>query len=217
MLDMPEVSSSGNFLALWARSGLMPGRELLTGGGPIKEFAAFLKALRLFILNKLIARIPFAVVRVPLMRLYITIGNESNVLTNVEFLDSSFTRSQIQIGNNSIVNSRCILDGRGGKILIGDCVDIARETCIFTMEHDPNSDTYASRSGDVLIEDYAWVASRAIILPGVRVGRGAVVAAGSIVTKDVEPMAIVGGAPAQMIGVRTSKLLYRHRYFPYLR
>ncbi|MDQ7799461.1 MAG: DapH/DapD/GlmU-related protein [Candidatus Edwardsbacteria bacterium] len=50
-----------------------------------------------------------------------------------------------------------------------------------------------------VIEDDVWIGAQAIILPGVRIGRGAIVAAGAVVTKDVEPYAIVGGNPARLI------------------
>lgn len=51
-----------------------------------------------------------------------------------------------------------------------------------------------------MIENYVWLASRVTVLPGVTIGRGAVVAAGAVVTKDVPPLAIVGGVPAKIIG-----------------
>lgn len=121
----------------------------------------------------------------------------------------------IIIGNNNSINQRVMLDGRGGKLIIGDYVDIGQETNIWTLDHDPQDDYHGTKGGDVTIEDYVWIASRASILPGVRVGRGAVVATGAVVTKDVAPMTIVAGVPAKVIGQRDSKLLYdpSDRYF----
>jgi maltose O-acetyltransferase len=134
---------------------------------------------------------------------------------NVEILNSSAKRNQIQIGDHTVINTRCLLDGRVGTIKIGNNVDIARETNIFTLEHDPHSDIHDSRSGNVVIEDYVWIASRVTILPGVTIGRGAVVASNAVVTKDVEPAAIVAGIPAKKIGVRKSGLKYTNTYFPF--
>lgn len=62
-------------------------------------------------------------------------------------------------------------------------------------------DSYA-RKGDTVIEDGVWIGMRAIICAGVRLGEGCVVAAGAVVTKDVEPYAIVGGNPAKVIKKR---------------
>ncbi|MFV0419855.1 MAG: acyltransferase [Dysgonomonas sp.] len=120
------------------------------------------------------------------------------------------------MGNNCIINPDCLLDGRQGQIIINDNVDIARGTWIFTLEHDPHSDYHKLKRGDVIIEDHVWVASRVIILPGVTIGRGAVVACGAVVTKDVPAYSIVGGIPAKVIGTRKSKLLYDLHYFPYM-
>lgn len=108
---------------------------------------------------------------------------------------------RISIGEHTNVNKLCVLDGRGG-LTIGDNVDIAQETNIWTEQHDYNSPTYDAVSKPVIIEDYVWIASRATILPGVTIGRGAVIASGAIVTKNVPPFAIVGGVPAKIIGKR---------------
>lgn len=114
----------------------------------------------------------------------------------------------IEIGNHSVINSKVLLDGRVGKIRIGNNVDIAQETNIWTLEHDVNDDKHSTKAGDVIIEDYVWISSRVTILPGIKIGKGAVIACGAVVTKDVPPMAIVGGIPAKIIGKRINNLNY---------
>jgi len=123
----------------------------------------------------------------------------------------------ISIGNNSIINKNVLLDGRGGKLIIGDNVDIAQETNIWTLEHDVHDDYHKDIGGDVIIEDYVWIASRVTILPGVTIGRGAAVAANAVVTKDVASMSIVGGIPAKAIGYRKSQLKYTLNYKPFFK
>lgn len=85
------------------------------------------------------------------------------------------------------------------------------------MEHDPNSNTHAARWGNVYIEDHVWIASRVTILPNVRIGRGAVIAAGAVVTKDIPPLAIAGGVPAKIIGTRNNELKYTLNFHPRFR
>jgi acetyltransferase-like isoleucine patch superfamily enzyme len=115
---------------------------------------------------------------------------------------------RVFIGKNNSINQHVLLDGRGGDLTIGNNVDIAQETNIWTLEHNVHDDFHAAIGGDVVIEDYVWIASRVTILPGVIVGRGAVVASNSVVTKNVDPMTIVGGVPAKKIGLRKSGLKY---------
>ena len=141
------------------------------------------------------------------------IGKDSNLLRNVNIL----IPSNIKIGDNCVINSKALLDGRGGKLIIGNNVDIAREVNIWTLEHDPHDDFHKAIGGNVIIEDYVWIASRATILPNVRIGKGAVIASGAVVTKDVPEMSIVGGVPAKIIGKRTSKLKYTLNYKPLFR
>ncbi len=125
--------------------------------------------------------------------------------------------SNIILGDNTIINKRVLLDGRGGRLTIGNNVDIAQEANIWTLSHDPHDDFHHTLGADVTIEDYVWIASRATILPGVRIGRGAVVATGSVVTKDVPAMMIVAGVPARVIGARKSNLSYILHHRPWFR
>lgn len=68
-----------------------------------------------------------------------------------------------------------------------------------------NGEAESISKGDIVIEDDVWIGDRSVILSGVRIGKGAVVAAGSVVTKDIEPYSIVGGVPARVIKYRFSK------------
>lgn len=115
---------------------------------------------------------------------------------------------RISIGHHTNINKKCVLDGRGG-LYIGNNVDVAQEVNIWTEQHDYNSPFYKSVNKSVIIEDYVWIASRATILPGVKVGRGAVVACGAVVTKDVPSLAIVAGVPAKIIGLRKDVMEYQ--------
>lgn len=113
----------------------------------------------------------------------------------------------IRIGSGTSVGHRCILDGREG-LTIGDNVNLSTEAWIWTLQHDKDSPTFACQGAPVVVEDYAWLGGRTIVLPGVRIGRGAVVASGAVVTKDVEPYTVVGGIPARVIGKRSTDLNY---------
>jgi len=113
-------------------------------------------------------------------------------------------RRGVVIGRNSFINRDCTLDLRCG-LKIGDNVSISPEVMILGLSHDYNDPAWTLLdAGPVTIEDHVWIGSRAMILPGVTLGRGAVVAAGSIVTKDVAPMTVVAGNPAKPIAVRDS-------------
>lgn len=172
---------------------------------------------RWYFYNRIVNKIPFYHVRIFLLRTYISLGKDSNILTGVEILTRSFhSKEDIIIGDNCVINSKCVLDGRVGRILIGNNVDIARETNIFTLEHDPQSDDHRTVSGHVVIEDHVWISSRVTVLPGVTISKGAVVASNAVVTKSLKPMTIYGGVPAQKIGERRSELLYRLDHKPFL-
>ena len=142
-----------------------------------------------------------------------SIGKQTNFLMGLEIRKGK----NISIGNNCVINKKVLLDGRGGKLIVGNNVDIAQETNIWTLEHDVHDDNHRDSGADVIIEDYVWIASRVTILPGVRIGRGAVVASCVLVNKDVPPMAIVGGVPAKVLGTRKSELKYTLKYRPWFK
>ena len=110
-------------------------------------------------------------------------------------------RSGTRIGARSRINRNCCLDTRG-PLVIGENVSISPEVAILTAEHRADDPGFPVETRPVTIEDHVWIGTRATILPGVRLGRGCVVAAGAVVTRDVPPLAIVGGVPAREIGTR---------------
>ena len=110
----------------------------------------------------------------------------------------------ITIGTGSTIGPKVLLDGRCG-LKIGKSVVVAYEAIIWTLNHDYNDVHFCGKGAPVTIEDYAWICSRSIILPGVTIGEGAVVASGALVTHDVAPYTIVGGVPAKVIGMREKK------------
>ncbi len=115
-----------------------------------------------------------------------------------------FDPGGITIGEDTIIGNNAFLDGRG-TLSIGSHVDIASEVMIYNSEHDLEKEDFSAKNEPVEIKDYVFIGPRAIILPGVTIGKGAVVGAGAVVTKDVPDFAIVGGVPAKIIGERKNK------------
>ena len=133
----------------------------------------------------------------------IKIGRGSRIHIGARF----FYPANVEIGQGTIIGDNIFLDGRD-KLIIGNHVDIASDVMILNSEHDINSEDFRAVTAPVEIGDYIFIGPRAIILPGVKIGRGAVVGAGAVVTKDVADFAIVGGVPAQVIGERKIKDLH---------
>ena len=161
----------------------------------------------------LVGRVPWHAFRLFVYRriLSVKIGPQSSVHWRTRF----YAPHGVSIGQNSIIGNDVFLDGRFG-LHIRNNVNIGGETAIFTAEHDPNTPDFAMVGAPVEIEDYVYVASRSTILPGVRLGTGAVVAAGAVVTKDVPAYTIVGGVPARKIGERRRDLNYTLNFhFPF--
>ena len=116
----------------------------------------------------------------------------------------------LTIGEGSIIGDKSILDARN-KIVIGKNVNFSTSVSIWTEQHDHRDPYFRCNSNEtfaVNIGDRAWIGPNVTILHSVTIGEGAVIAAGSVVTKNVEAYTIVGGMPAKEIGKRTKDLRY---------
>lgn len=86
------------------------------------------------------------------------------------------------------------------QVNIGNHVCINDGVILLTASHDLNDPLWQHKSNRIVVEDYAWIATNAIILPGVVIGKGAVVGAGAVVSKSVAAYDIVAGNPAKSVG-----------------
>lgn len=124
---------------------------------------------------------------------------------NIEKGAAFGTGSQIEIGDNSGIGINCQLFG---PIKIGCDVMMSSDVIILTANHKfdrldiPMRQQGSNSPRPVTIEDDVWIGTRVIILPGVKIAKGAIIGAGAIVTKDVPGYAIVGGNPAKIIKYR---------------
>lgn len=125
----------------------------------------------------------------------------------------------ITIGDNTAVGDNVVLDGRKG-ITIGKNVNISSDAQLWSEQHDHRDPYFRCNSDEsfrIIVDDYVWIGPRVIILHGVHIGKGAVIAAGAVVTKNVDPYTIVAGIPAKAIGKRNQDLRYKidfkHQHF----
>ena len=131
-----------------------------------------------------------------------SLGVGSKISHNVKIL----CPENISIGSLASINNGVILDGRGG-ITIGDSVLIGYQSVIMTLSRNHHQREIPIRlQGSslkaVVMGNDVWLGARAIVLPGVSIGDGAVVGCGAVVTKDVPAFAVVAGTPARTIGTR---------------
>jgi len=156
-----------------------------------------------------VGRLPSRTIRHAYLRLWLgRFGTGTGVQLGCRFLNGR----KIALGPRNVVNFGCLLDGRQYVIRTGSDVSIGPEAAVLTLGHDPQSADFALRGGDVHIGDRVWIGYDAVVLPGVTIGDGAIVAAGAVVTKDVPPRAFMVGVPARHLReVTDEELLERWR------
>ncbi len=162
-----------------------------------------------YLCNHVINRFPLFPVRMAAYRAVgVQIGAESSILMSTEMHHCE----EITIGCNTTINQHCFLDGRGG-LKIGDNVNISSHVLLVAGKHDIQTEDFSGSAEPILIEDYVWLCTRVTVLAGITIGKGAVVAAGAVVTKSVAPYTVVAGVPAKKIGERSPNLKY-HLHYP---
>lgn len=183
----------------------------------LKRQRAFyvLMGLKYYLGNNFFAHFPNEWVRSTYLRkvLRVSIGKDTHVSMRV-FVTGYPVHANIRIGDNCVINRESYLDGRVG-IFIGNNVNVSFQACLLSLHHDHNQPAFPAIGGPVTIRDHAWIGARAIILPGVTVGEGAVVAAGAVVTRDVGDYEVVGGVPAKKIGERNRVIQYCTKFSPF--
>ncbi len=202
MLFSDNVKISGKGISFTDKNG----KTLEFGQASQKignRFLNYYLDFKLFVLHSISLHVPFWSIRKLAIVLF---GAEVGRGTTIHMGAKFFDPRGVVIGEDTIIGDRIFLDGRA-RLTIGSHVDIASEVMIYNSEHDMNAVDFHAIVAPVTIHDYVFIGPRAIILPGVTIGEGAVVAAGAVVTKDVPAFAFVGGVPAKVIGERGLKKL----------
>lgn len=133
--------------------------------------------------------------------LFTYVGQEVNIQRGAHFGNGW----EIEIGDHSDIGLNCTVPGNlkiGRDVMMGPEVMMMANNHQFSDLSRPMRLQGMNKYRAIVIEDDVWIGTRVIILPGVRIGRGAIVGAGAVVTKDVPPFAIVGGNPARIIRFR---------------
>ncbi len=108
-------------------------------------------------------------------------------------------RSRLKVGDNCMISSKCVLN-TGEPIIIGDEVGFSPNVQLYTHNHWQNVlKGYIARHAQIIIEDGSYITANCLIVPGVKIGKGATVLANSTVTVDVEQYTVVSGVPARMV------------------
>lgn len=129
------------------------------------------------------------------------VSDDANIEKNVFFGSGR----QISLGKKSGIGLNARIQG---PLDIGDFVMMGPDVMIYTSNHEtsrvdiPMIDQGDTEKQKVIIEDDVWIGARAILMPGVRIGKGSIIAAGAVVTSDVEAYSVVGGVPARLIKKR---------------
>lgn len=133
-------------------------------------------------------------------RLFKEFGESINIESNVIF----YNMSQSKIGNYSGigVNSYIGLVNIGQNVMIGPELFAQSRNHNFNNTNIPMREQGKQNDQEIIIEDDVWIGAKVIILPGVRIGHGSIIGAGSVVTKNVSPYCIMGGNPAMVIKKR---------------
>lgn len=155
----------------------------------IAQFVGFISFLRILFWSQLLKNI----------------GQNCEIMSGVVIMSPH----KVSIGHDVLLNIGTKIGGQN-KVKIGNFVRISYNVNIISEDHeyrDPKLPIIKQgyKGGPIIIEDDVWIGANAVILPNIRIGKGAIVGANAVVTKDVASYSIVGGVPAKLIKYRFSK------------
>jgi len=179
--------------------------------GPREAVAKWVRAFAILLANRVVGLMPGHALRRAFYRTVLgwEIGPGATINTGLQLYGG---RGRVWIGRNSTVQIGCLFAGVGmADLRIGDNVAIAYRTTIILGSHDVKSPRFEGIVAPITIEDYVFIGANVTVLSGLTIGEGAIVAAGTVVSKDVPPYAIVGGNPMKVIGERPRDLDYDTR------
>lgn len=165
----------------------------------MKVIKIFFADLIFVFLNYFVTYIPFWTIRKFIFRMFgLSIGKKSRINMGSKL----WQPWRITIGKNTIINEKCLLDGRG-TLEIGDYVSISWGTIIYTASHISSSNDFEGFKKKVILKNGCWIGVNSVILPGVSIAKNTIIAANSLVNKSVsDENKIYGGSPAKFIDER---------------
>ncbi len=164
---------------------------------------------KLFICNFFIAYVPFHFIRLFYYKqiMKFKIGKGSSIHLGCHFTGvTAFT-----MGINSTLNQYCRIDNRAG-IVIGNNVSVSPDVDLITADHDIHTQSCDGRQKEIIIKDFVFIGSDAMILPGIIMEEGSVLGAKSLLTKSTVAYGIYVGIPAQLKGNRRTDIDYSASY-----
>lgn len=174
----------------------------------LKLFAPFFQS---YLLNYVFSYCPFWTVRKSYYRL---LGVKIGKKTIFDMAIYVLMPSKLVVGNFCHINRNCLLDARGG-LFIGNNVSISHNVALCSAGHDFNSPEFSYEPSAIIIHDNVWIGLNAVILKGVTIGEGAVIASGAVLTKNADPYTVYAGIPAKKIGERSRIVHYECTRFAY--
>lgn len=164
---------------------------------------------RIYVCNYIIAYIPSHTIRIwyysNIMKYQIAKG--ASIHIGCKFSCTQY----FKLGSNSTINQNCHLDNRGG-LSIGENVSIASRCAFVTADHLMDSESFEGRNREIIIDDYVFIGYGATVLGGVKLAKGCVIGACSLVIQNTEAFSINAGTPAKKLKMRNTNLKYTTNY-----
>jgi acetyltransferase-like isoleucine patch superfamily enzyme len=189
---LPRTVTGREMLVRLARTGIVPDPD--------------------YALNHFVNRVPLVG---PRMRMYSAFGVDFDDVsrTNISLGVEMWVGRRLSMGSCSTIGQRCYIDARGG-IRMDSSASVSREAALLTATHMPDDPDFTATFAPIHLGRGSWIGVRALLMPGVRIGEGAVVGAGAVVTSNVAPYDIVAGVPARTVRKRPDTVRFEGHWRP---